>query len=97
MNTNDIKQAVAEVVQDDSKQVVRSVSLFGSQLSGSADAQSDVDLLVELEENADLFDVGRLQYELEKRLARPVDVVTPNSLSKYFRQQVLNQAVKIYG
>jgi predicted nucleotidyltransferase len=69
--------------------------VFGSVARGRADAQSDVDLLVEMETGRTLFDLGGLQYDLERLLSRPVDVVTERGLKARVRERVLHEAVPI--
>lgn len=71
----------------------RNVRVFGSVARGQADAHSDVDFLVEMEPGRSLFDLGGLQYELERLLGRPVDVVTERGLKARIRDRVLREAV----
>jgi len=73
----------------------RNPRLFGSVARGEADAASDIDLLVELESGRSLFDLGGLQYELERLLGRPVDVVTERGLKVRIRDRVLREAVPL--
>ena len=74
---------------------VREISVFGSFALGKATEDSDVDFLVRFEKDADLLDQVGLKLDLEELLGRKVDIVTPNSLSKYIRDAVLEQAVPI--
>jgi predicted nucleotidyltransferase len=69
--------------------------VFGSVARGEADAQSDVDFLVEMEPGRSLFDLGGLQVELERLLGRPVDVVTERGLKARIRDRVLREAVPL--
>jgi predicted nucleotidyltransferase len=73
----------------------RNPRLFGSVARGDADARSDVDFLVELEPGRSLFDLGGLQYELERLLGCPVDVVTERGLKARIRDRVLREAVPL--
>ena len=58
---------------------VRRIGLFGSVLSGSASARSDVDILVELADPT--FDhYMDLKFFLEDQFGRPVDLVLADSL-----------------
>jgi uncharacterized protein len=66
--------------------------IFGSVLHGTDVEGSDVDILVDALPGASLFDLGGLQVELEEALGVPVQVVTPQDLSKYFRDEVLAEA-----
>lgn len=71
------------------------VRLFGSVAAGSADEQSDVDFLVELEKGRTLFDLGGLLSDLKDLLGRDVDVVTEAGLRPRIREKVLRQAVSL--
>lgn len=73
----------------------RNARVFGSVARGQADAASDVDLLVEMEPGRSLFDLGGLQYELERLLGCPVDVVTEQGLKARIRDRVLREAVPL--
>ena len=67
----------------------RNLRVFGSVARGEADVGSDVDFLVEMEPGRSLFDLGGLQYDLERLLGRPVDVVTERGLKPRIRNRVL--------
>ena len=78
---------------------IRRLRLFGSVLHGDARADSDVDLLVEFEPDAEvsLFDMVRLERELAELMGRRVDLRTPAELSRHFRDEVLAEAVAVHG
>lgn len=70
---------------------VRRLSLFGSVLRDDFRPDSDIDVLVEFEpEHAvDFFMVFDMEEELSQALGgRRVEINTPNSLSRYFRDEV---------
>lgn len=74
---------------------IRRLALFGSQLKGSAGPDSDVDLLVEFLPQArpTLLDMARIEIELSQALGgRKVDLRTPQDLSRYFRDEVMQAA-----
>ena len=94
-----IKFNEATLTQICEKFRIRRMSLFGSQLTGLAGADSDIDLLVEFFSDAKptLFDMARIEIELSKLLGgRKVDVRTPEDLSVYFRAEVLKTAEQQY-
>lgn len=66
--------------------------IFGSVLHGTDNDGSDLDILVDAQNSATLFDLGGLQLELETLLGVPVDVVTPADLPLKIRAQVLAKA-----
>jgi predicted nucleotidyltransferase len=74
---------------------IRKLSLFGSELKGTARPDSDIDLLVEFlpEVKPTYFDLAEIEIELSELLGgRKVDLRTPAELSRYFRDQVLSEA-----
>jgi len=72
---------------------IRRLAVFGSALRDDFGPHSDIDVLVE-------FEAGRIpglaffsmQDELSRLFNRVVDLHTPASLSRYFRDQVLSEA-----
>ena len=74
---------------------IRRLSLFGSTRSGSARADSDVDLLVEFEPDAkpSLLTMAEIELVLSPLLGgRKVDLRTAEDLSRYFRDEVVRTA-----
>lgn len=71
------------------------VYIFGSRARGTARPDSDLDLLVEMRDGATLFDLGRMQLELEALLGIPVEVVTMKGLRPELRDQVMREALPI--
>ncbi len=76
---------------------VRRLAIFGSALRDDFRLDSDLDVLVEFEPGhvPGLAFFG-MQAELSNMLGRPVDLNTPQFLSKYFRNQVEREAQVIY-
>ena len=68
------------------------VRIFGSALRGDDHAGSDIDLLVEFAPDASLLDLVRLQQDAEALLGRRVDIVTPDGVSPFLRQRILDEA-----
>jgi uncharacterized protein len=66
--------------------------VFGSTARNEDREGSDLDLLVDAPPGTTLFDLGGLQYELERLLGLPVDVRTPQDISERFRDRVLESA-----
>ncbi len=74
---------------------IRRLSVFGSALREDFGPESDVDVLVEFEpaRTPGLLGVARIELELSELFAgRKVDLRTPEDLSRYFRQEVLDTA-----
>ncbi|MCX5637644.1 MAG: hypothetical protein NTX52_08130 [Planctomycetota bacterium] len=58
----------------------------------------DVDVLIEFVPDAHigLFKLVDIKDHLEKFVGREIDIVTPEALSKYFRDEILAQAESVY-
>lgn len=77
---------------------IKSVALFGSHVHGTADEDSDVDVLMEFvpEATVGFFKLAQIQRSIAEFIGRKVDLLTPEALSKYFRDKVLQEAERIY-
>jgi len=71
------------------------IQLFGSNVRGERKEGSDIDVLVEFEEGADLFDLVGLATFLEEELQRKVDVIPKQALREELRDSILREAVPI--
>lgn len=82
------------------KHHIRRLSLFGSAIRADFNEASDIDILVEFESDhiPGLFGIARMERELSALFGgRKVDLRTPEDLSRYFRQQVIEEAVVQYA
>ena len=68
------------------------VRVFGSVANGTADKDSDVDFLVDMQPGRSLFDMGGLLVELQELLHHKVDIVTENGLHWYIKDRILKEA-----
>ncbi|GAA1058370.1 hypothetical protein GCM10017608_34030 [Agromyces luteolus] len=73
----------------------RNVRVFGSVASGADTAESDIDLLVDLEPGTGLFSLARLEAELADLLGAEVDVVPARGLREHLAERVLGEAVPL--
>ncbi len=72
---------------------------FGSVLHGDFRPDSDIDFVVEFDPDhiPGLIRLAGMEIELSEILGRKVDLRTPQDLSRYFRQEVLNSAEVEYA
>ena len=84
-----------EILQLAAKYGARNVRVFGSTARGSGRDDSDVDILVDLEEGRSLLDQVGFQQELEELLGRKVDVVVEGGISPYLEVRILSEAVPL--
>ena len=98
---------IAEQVKFDRAQVseycrkhnIRRLAVFGSAVHGDMRPDSDLDLLIEFKSPVGLFAMVEMEEELKTLFpgVPKVDLVTKNSLSKYFRDEVIKEAEVVYA
>ncbi len=69
--------------------------IFGSYARGDERKESDIDILVDFSEGADLFDLVGIALFLEEKLHRKIDVVSQNSLREEIKPYVLKELVPL--
>jgi len=74
--------------------VVRA-AVFGSSTRGEAGEESDIDILVEFQDEKTLLDLVALQIELEESLGKEVDVLTYQALHPLIKEKVLQEQVAL--
>lgn len=84
-----------EIISISASHGASNVRVFGSVARNEAEDESDIDLLVEFDPTATLFNQVALIRDLETLLGRKVDVLTENSLHWYIRDQVLAEAISL--
>ncbi len=71
------------------------VRVFGSVARGEAEADSDIDLLVDFRPDYSLLDRIGLIQELQDLLGRKVDVIPAKMLREHMRSEVMKDAVPL--
>lgn len=70
-------------------------ALFGSLISGKMKEDSDIDLLIDLEQEKSLRDLVALKLELEEVLGRNVDVVEYVTIHPLLKERILREKVPV--
>jgi uncharacterized protein len=87
-----IDQNRDEILRIAAQHGARNVRVFGSVARGDDGADSDVDLLVEMEDDRSLLDLVGLEQDLQELLRRHVDVLTDDSIHPALRPQISAEA-----
>ncbi|MBM3767317.1 MAG: nucleotidyltransferase family protein [Acidobacteria bacterium] len=98
MTTLPITVPQAEIAEICKQYHVKRLSLFGSVLTDRFRPESDIDMLVEFVPGSHptLFTVVGMEEDLGSLLGRKVDVRTKEDLSRFFRDEVVRNALPIY-
>lgn len=84
-----------EIIRVATKHGASNIRIFGSLARGDNSAASDIDILVDLDPDRSLFDLGGLLTELEILLQARVDVATEGMLRPKVRARALQDAVPL--
>jgi predicted nucleotidyltransferase len=100
MTDEDLTPSMLKAIKDVCKRFrVKELSLFGSALREDFRTDSDIDLLVEFEPEAQIgfMTLSRMQRELSAILNRPVDLVPKGGLKPKIREIVISSAKVLYA
>lgn len=93
MTRDDVLARLRDVATELGELGIARVAVFGSFARGEARDDSDIDLLVEFADVPDLIEFIRVKNRLGVLLGRDVDLVTPDALHPYLRDDILREAV----
>jgi predicted nucleotidyltransferase len=88
------KNDITSIIRENKVQIqefgAKSIGLFGSFASDNQNDKSDIDLIVEFEKDKKTFNnFINLTFFLEDLFKRKVELVTPESISKYIKPHIL--------
>ena len=75
---------------------VRRAAVFGSIARGDERADSDLDILIELNPEVSLLQFINLKQQLEEASGRRVDMVEYDALKPALRQKILSEQVALF-
>ena len=88
----DIKVKVVPILK---QAAVKKAALFGSYVRGEQHKDSDIDMVVDLPDNATLIDLIGLQQDLEQRLQKKVDLIEYAGIKARVKDSILNSQYPI--
>jgi len=95
VSIDELRSRRSEILSLAARHGARNIRVFGSVVRRDEHADSDIDLLVEVEPGRSLLDVIGLEQDLSELLGREVEVLTDGGLSPYLQQQILSEAASL--
>ena len=92
---DDLRRNRPAILAAPARRGARDLRVFGSVASGTATAESDVDVVARFGPERSLLDLGGLKADLEDLLGCSVDVLSEKGLRPEFREAVLRQAIAL--
>lgn len=93
MTIQSIKKKIVPVLK---RQGVTKAALFGSFARGDTKKRSDIDILIKLSGKKSLLDLVRIQFMLEDKLGKKVDLVEYGAIKPNLRDIILSEQKIIY-
>lgn len=91
-NTEEVKKIITRYIPYLQKKYgVKSIGLFGSYVRGEQRKNSDIDILVEFNKSVSLFGLMDVEFYLEDKLGKNVDLVPKDSLRKHIGKYILQE------
>lgn len=91
----DIKKLTIRVLPILKAAGVKKSEIFGSMARGDSNAESDLDLMVEMPEGTSLFEFAGLKNQLEESLDMEVDLVSYDAINPALKPFIQKDAVQI--
>jgi predicted nucleotidyltransferase len=87
------KEKIVEILK---RNGVKKAAVFGSFARGEEKKSSDIDILVEVPKKMSLLGFIRLEFELEEKLKRKVDLVEYGCLHPLLKDQIMKEQIPVF-
>ncbi len=94
MTIEQIKKIVTPILH---RHGVTKAALFGSMITQASHKDSDVDILIELDDTYSLLDFVGIKLDLEDALDKKVDLVEYGAIRPALKKYILKNPIPIYG
>ncbi|KYK33632.1 MAG: nucleotidyltransferase family protein [Theionarchaea archaeon] len=88
----EIKQKIRPILK---KYNIKRAGLFGSYVRGDMREDSDIDILVEIEDDISLLDFVGIKLEIEDVLGKKVDLVEYDTIKPLIKEKIIKEQVGI--
>jgi len=90
-----LKDRRDEILRIAKKHGAKNVRVFGSVARGEAESESDIYLLVKMDQGRSLLDLIGLWQELEDLFECKIDVISEGGISPHLEEKILNESVAL--
>jgi uncharacterized protein len=92
---DEVRARREEIVRLGERYGIRNIRVFGSVARGEATADSDLDLLVDVDRGHGYFDMAGFALGVEEELGVLTQIATPRGLKERIRERVLREAIAL--
>ena len=92
----EIKKAIEDYVAELNDSHIEKVYLFGSYSRGEQTPKSDIDLLIDFDDEASLMDLMNFKLGLENKLSKTVDAVSIDPKETAFYENIRKDQILLY-
>lgn len=75
----------------------KQISVFGSYARGEMNEDSDIDILLDVDYNISLLDLGGAYMDLKENLNRKIDLILKGGISPRLRPYIEKDLIEIYS
>lgn len=75
----------------------KQISVFGSYARGEMTDDSDIDIVLDVDDDISLLDLGGAYMDLREKLNRKVDLILKGGISPIFRPYIEKDLTEIYS
>jgi len=93
-NIEEIKRKIIPVLQ---RHGIKKAGLFGSGVRDDLKEESDIDILVEIEDDISLLDFVGIKLEIEEAVGRKVDLIEYDTIKELLKEKILKEQIIILG
>ena len=94
MSINNIKSAIIPLLK---KHNINRAGVFGSYVRNKNTEDSDIDILIELNDKISLLEFVRIKFDFEDTLKKKVDLVEYTAIKPRLKDRILSEEIRIYG
>ncbi len=87
-SSEELKEKIRPILK---KWGVEKAAIFGSYVRGKAQKGSDVDILVEIDEELSLIDLIELKIQIEDSIGKKVDLVEYSTIKPALKERILEE------